>query len=217
MEELDERATTFVDKIDALRIQVSGSTISIEDVGPKKVGAIERVFAAAGGFFIGGIGSAGLGAVFGYQEMAKSLVPQFGLALLTIVLAGLNPWILIPVMASGGFIQGLWSTKSTNQKIKKEVGYRFASSIRDSAQPRGIEVAEVVVAELAKIQDGVNQGLSREIQGVREQVASIKSEKEKGQENVDYKLQELSSLAKKLDVIDNELDKLIMEIAIPTT
>lgn len=215
IKELDERAATFVDKIDAIRLQVSGSAVSIDDVGPRKVGAIERVLSAAGGFFIGGIGSAGLGAVFGYQEMAKSIVPQFGLAVLSIMLIGLNPWLLIPIMASGGFIQGLWSAKSTNKKIKEEVSKRFAASIRDSAQQRGIEVAEAVVAELAKLQDGVNQGLSKEIKSVGDQVDSIRSEKQKGQANVDQKLQELSYLIRKLDTIDNELDKLVMEVALP--
>lgn len=216
MAELDERASTFVHKIDAIRLQVSGSTVSIDDVGPRRVGAIERILSAAGGFFIGGVGSAGLGAVFGYQEMAKSIVPQFGLAILSIMLVGLNPWFLIPIMASGGFIQGLWSAKSTNKKIKEEVSKRFAASIRDSAQQRGNEVAEAVVAELAKVQDAVNQGLSQEIKGVRDQVDSIRSEKQKGQANVDQKLQELSYLVRKLDAIDNELDKLVMEVALPT-
>jgi len=216
MAELDEHASTFVHKIDAIRLQVSGSTVSIDDVGPRKVGAIERILSAAGGFFIGGVGLAGLGAVFGYQEMAKSIVPQVGLAILfSIMLVG-NPWLLIPIMASGGFIQGLWSAKSTNKKIKEEVSKRFAASIRDSAQQRGNEVAEAVVAELAKVQDAVNQGLSQEIKGVRDQVDSIRSEKQKGQANVDQKLQELSYLVRKLDVIDNELDKLIMEVALPT-
>lgn len=215
MQELDERATAFVDKIDTLRLEVSGSTVSIDEVGPKKVGAVERVLSAAGGFFIGGIGSAGLGAVFGYQEMAKSIVPQMGLAILTIVLVGLNPWVLLPVMASGGFIQGLWSAKSTNTKIKEEVGKRYAASIRDTAPQRGNEVAEAVVTELSKIQNGVNEGLSREIQSVRDQVNSILTEKQKGQANVDQKLRAIESIRRELDVIDSEVDALIAEVAIP--
>jgi len=216
MQELDERATSFVDKIDTLRLEVSGSTISVDGVGPKRVGAVERVLSAAGGFFIGGFGSAGLGAVFGYQEMAKSIVPQMGLAILTIVLVGLNPLVLIPVMAGGGFIQGLWSAKSTNTKIKEEVGKRYATSIRDLAPQRGNDVAEAVVKELSKIQDGVNQGLGREIQSVRDQVNSILAEKQKGQANVDQKLREIESLRRELDVIDSEVDALIAEVAIPT-
>ena len=216
VQELDERATAFVDKIDTLRLEVAGSTVSVDGVGPKKVGAFERVLSAAGGFFIGGIGSAGLGAVFGYQEMAKSIIPQMGLAILTMVLVGFNPWVLIPVMASSGFIQGLWSAKSTNTKIKEEVGKRYAASIRDSAQQRGNEVAETVVTELSKIQDGVNQGLGREIQSVRDQVNSILGEKQKGQANVDQKLREIESVRRELDVIDSEVDALIAEVAIPT-
>lgn len=214
IEELDERASTFVDKIDAIRLQVSGSTVSIDDVGLKKVGAIERVLASAGGLVFGGFGAAGVGAVFGYQEMAKGLLPQLGLALVALSVIT-NPFALIAVMAAGGFIQGLLTSKSTNKKIKEEVSKRFAASIRDSAQQRGNDIAEAVVAELAKLQDEVNKGLSQEIKGVKNQVDSIVSEKQKGQANVDQKLRELSSLTRELDVIDNELDKLIMEVALP--
>ena len=76
-------------------------------------------------------------------------------------------------------------------------------------------MAEAVVTELSKIQDGVNQGLGREIQSVRDQVKSILSEKQKGQANVDQKLRALESLRKELDIIDGELDTLIAEVAIP--
>ena len=216
LEELDERASVFVDKIDAVRIQISGADVSIDDVAPRKVGAIERVLSAAGGFFIGGIGSAGLGAAFGYQEMAKSILPQAGLAIVTIMLVGLNPLFLIPIMVSGGLVQGIWSMKATNDKIKDEVSKRFAASIRDSAQQRGNEVAEAVVAELVKIQNGVDEGLRQEIRSVVNQVESIKTEKQKGQENVNQKLEELSSLERELGIIDDELDKLVMEVALPS-
>ena len=78
------------------------------------------------------------------------------------------------------------------------------------------EVAEAVVAELVKIQNGVDEGLRQEIRSVVNQVESIKTEKQKGQENVNQKLEELSSLERELGIIDDELDKLVMEVALPS-
>lgn len=216
--ELDDRAKNFVSKIDDIKVQVSGSTVIADDVGPKKVGALERVLSAAGGLILGGIGGVGMaaiGATFGYQEMLKSIIPQLALSIGTILLVGLNPWVLFPVMAGGGVIQGFITSKSTSHKVKEEVGKRFAASLRDSAQQRGNDVADAVLVKLREIQDALDQGLGKEIQSVSDQVNSIVSEKQQGQANVDQKLKELSSLTRELDVIDNELDKLIMEVALP--
>ena len=215
IQKLDEKTSAFVEKVDNLMLRVSGSSVSIDSVGVRQIGAIERVLSAAGGFVFGGVGSAGIGAVFGYQEMAKSILPQVGIAVITIALAGLNPLILIPALASGGFIQGLISTKSTNAKIKEQVGQRFAESLSDSADSRSDAVVKSVDEQLANIQEKLNQGLGREVQSVQEQINSVLAEKKKGKANVDQKIQELSSLGRKLDAIRSELDTLVVEVAMP--
>ncbi|BAY16336.1 bacterial dynamin-like protein [Anabaenopsis circularis NIES-21] len=220
LQELDDRAKDFVDKIDDIKFQVSGSSVIADDMGPRKVGALERVLSAAGGlvlggFFLGG-GMAATGAIFGYQEMLKSIIPQLVLGIGTVLLVGLNPWVLVPVMFGGGAIQAFITSKSTTNKVKEEVGKRFAASLRDSAQQRGNEVADAVVLKLHEIRDAVNQGLGKEIQSVSDQVNSIVSEKQKGQVNVDQKLRELDSIRREIDVIDSELDTLILEIAMPS-
>ncbi|MFP5269952.1 hypothetical protein [Coleofasciculus sp.] len=75
----DGAASEFIKQVDDLKLQISGGTVSIDDVGPRKVGVMERVLAAAGGLLIGigllDFGLAGIGAVFGYQEMAKAIIP----------------------------------------------------------------------------------------------------------------------------------------------
>ena len=113
---------------------------------------------------------AAIGATFGYQEMLKSIIPQLALSIGTIILVGLNPWVLFPVMAGGGVIQGFITSKSTSHKVKEEVGKRFAASLRDSAQQRGNDVADAVLVKLREIQDALDQGLGKEIQNVSDQV-----------------------------------------------
>lgn len=218
---LDKRTESFVDKIDDVKVQVAGSGgLLADDLGLRPVGALERVLSAAGGLFLGGIffggaGMAAVGATFGYQEMLKSIIPQLAISIGTILLVGLNPWVLFPVMAGGGVIQGFISSKATANKIKQEVGKRFAASLFDSAEQRGSEIAASVVSKLYEIRDAVDQGLDKEIQSVNDQVVSIVAEKKKGRENVELKLRELDGLRRELDVIDSELDGLIAEVAMP--
>jgi hypothetical protein len=215
MEDLDERGNTFLGKIDAIKFEISGNNVVVENVGPRRVTAVERILAATSGFFVGGLGSAGIGAVLGYQEMAKSILPQFGLAVLTITLVGFNPLLLIPVMVSGGFFQGLWTAKATNKRIKEDIGERYASSVRSTARQRGKEIADVIDNELKDIQDAVEQGLGREIQNIRHQVNSVIREKVKDSEEVENKLSEIDSLRRNINLIDERLGELMAEISIP--
>lgn len=214
-QELDTKTTEFVNQVDELRLKVAGlslDSVSEIDLGKRKISALERVLSAAGGFLIGGVGSAGIGAIYGYEEMIKSLVPQILLAASTVILVGLNPWILLPVMAGGGVIQGLLSTNGTNRKLKEVVSQKYASEVRASAQGQARKLAEAVSQELSKIEETVDNGLEAEIQAVREQVNSILAEKQKGQANVDEKLRELDHLSGGLNEIDSELDDLIAQI-----
>ncbi|MEH1868011.1 MAG: dynamin family protein [Nostoc sp.] len=214
-QEIDERANEFVNQLDSLKIQVVGSIVSIDDLNIKKVSVIERVLAAGGGLLLGAnIGLAGVGAVFGYQEMAKAIIPQLILSLAALTLAATNPFLIFGAMAGGGLIQGFLTAKSTNNKIKEEAAKRFAASIRDSAPQRGDKIAEAVVTKLVEIQNSINQGLGQEIQKFREQVDSILEEKQQGQANVDAIISELQILSRELDAIDQELDTLVARVAI---
>ncbi len=220
LRKLNEQAESFIGKIDGIKFQISGSSVIADDFQLRKVGALERVLSAAGGLVLGGVflggGMAAIGATLGYQEMLKSIIPQLALGIGTVLFVGLNPYILIPIMFGGGVVQGFITSNATTNKIKEEVGKRFAASLRDSAQQRGNEVADAVVVKLREIQEAVNQGLGKEIQSVSDQVTSIVSEKQKGQANVDQKLRELDSLRREIDVIDSELDALIVDIAMPS-
>jgi GTPase SAR1 family protein len=217
-QEVDERANEFVNQLDSLRIQVAGSIVSIDDLNIKKVSVIERVLAAGGGFLLGAnIGLAGVGAVFGYQEMAKAIIPQLALTVGVVILGVTNPLLIFGAMAGGGLIQGFLTTKSTNNRIKEEAAKRFAASIRDSAPQRGDKIAEAVVTKLAEIENSINQSLGQEIQKFREQVDSILQEKKQGQANVDETISELQVLSRQLDAIDRELDALVARVAIPNS
>ncbi|HAJ62697.1 MAG TPA: GTP-binding protein [Cyanobacteria bacterium UBA8543] len=214
MRQLDDKAGDFVVQVDKVRLQlVSGNSMSISSVEVEgtKISALERIFAAAGGYLLGDIASAGMGAIFGYKEMLKSLIPQIAVVVVTTLIAGFNPWVLIPAILGSGFINGLIKMKATNEQVKKKVSEKYITEIRSSRQPD--KIADAVVAKLLEIQNTVDQGLSREIQSVRSQVESIVAEKRKGQANVDQKIQELTSIYNELNDINSELNELMRQVA----
>jgi GTPase SAR1 family protein/gas vesicle protein len=214
-QEIDERANEFANQLDSLKIQVTGGIVSIDDLNIKKVSVIERVLAASGGLLLGAnIGLAGVGAVFGYQEMAKAIIPQLIISVAAITLAAANPLLIFGAMAGGGLIQGLLTAKSTNNKIKEDAAKRFATSIRDSAPQRGDKIADAVVIKLAEIKKSIDENLGQEIQKFREQVHSILEEKQQGQSDVDATIRELQLLSRELDAIDQELDTFVRRLAI---
>jgi septin family protein len=194
-----------------IRQKVTKESIKYEQA---KVSLFERILAAAGGFFVADIASGAIGAIFGFQEMLKSLIPQIAIAVVTLGIAGLNPFILIPAMALGGIIQGAWKMHSTNDKIKEAVTKEFINQLRTSSYQQANELSDAVVKQMEKIRQAVDQELGKEIQSIRDQVNSILAEKQKGQVNVEQKLGELASLRNHLDAIDNDLDELITQVAI---
>ncbi|AVH64056.1 GTP-binding protein [Nostoc sp. 'Peltigera membranacea cyanobiont' 213] len=217
MTELDEKAKLFAGQAQDLRFElVSGNFESKQSINYKEaqVSLRERIFAAAGGFLIGDLASGAIGAVFGFQEMLKSLIPQMAIMVGTVIFAGFNPFILIPAMTIGGIAQGVLKMHSTNDKIKQGVTQEFINQLRTNSYQISEQLSDSVIKQMSKIKDAVDQELGKEIQSIRDQVSSILVEKQKGQANVDQKLMELAVIRQNLDAIDSELDELITQVAV---
>ncbi len=212
--DLDARASVFVSQVDELRVLVSGTPTSDISINVGKVSPLSRILAVAGGYLMGDFVSAGLGAVFGIKEMLVNLAQQIALAVVTVLLVGsVNPWILVPVMLSGGLAHGLIKINATNDQVKKAFTQKYAEELRSSSYERSEEIANAVAEKLLKFQSTIDEGLAKEIQSVRDQVNSILAEKQKGQANVDQKIRELASISKELNATDSELDALINQVA----
>jgi GTPase Era involved in 16S rRNA processing len=219
---LENETSEFIESVDNLRLEISGISIanveiSKEDVGVKKVSNLERVLSAAGGLLIGGVGSAAIGARFGYNEMLKSLIPQIGVGMIGVLLLGLNPVTIVPIIVTmiiAGIVQGKFMETKLGEKIKEEVGKRFVEQMNNTTDAISNNVNHSVAAELNKIKNLVDEGLGAEIQNIREQVDNVLADKQKGQSEVDKKLWQLQALAEDINKIDRELDDLIAEVAI---
>lgn len=212
-QELEDKAGKFFSDLDRVRVEISGTKLSKLDVEVEdtRVSPLNRILSGIAGFVLMNYGSAVIGGLFGYKEMLKSLIPQLATIVVTLAIAGLNPWVLIPAILGSGSLQALIRVNGINDKVKQQVGEEYKTLLQTSDQPN--EVANGVAAKIKEIEDGIDKGLGDEIQSVQTQVDSILTEKQKGQANVDQKIQELKLLSDKLDSIDGQLNELMRQVA----
>lgn len=199
-QELDEKNREFLNQIDELRVHVSGVSLS-------ELSRLEEISSTTEGY--DGIKLPD-GAVFGFKEILKVVIPQ----ILFAFFVSFNPWLLIPAIFGGGLIQGLIELEGANEKLKKFVSQEYIEKIRASSPEQVNQLVDAVDQELGKLEDAISQGLGKEIQAVRDQANSVLAEKRKGQTNVEQRLHELAKLRSELDAIDSELDELITQIAL---
>ena len=214
-EDLAERIKGFVVAADDVRLNlfsggIDSNTANLEqenDLGP-----VERILAATGGFIIGGVGSSAIGATLGYGEMLKSLIPQIGITLITTLLVGFNPLILIPAMLAGGFVQGLLKQDGIAEKVKEKTGERFSVLLLSVMNERADELGDAAAEKIGEIKSAIGSGLESELRSLREQVDSVMREKHKGQQGVDEKLRNLAATRQSIDALDAELDELMAAV-----
>ncbi len=211
--ELDQQAAKFLQDIDSLRLQIAPGSFNTSTVvdSEKKVSPLERILATAGGFVIGGVGSAAMGAVFGYQEMLKSIIPQIALFFGALFLGFTNPFVLIPLLMGGGLVQGIFKMKGTNKQVKEAVAKEYIKQLRSSNYEQSCQIADSVVEKLKDFQQLIDQGLAKEIQSIRDQRDSILAEKQKGEANVQEELQRLQLIEKNINDMDVKLDEFITD------
>ena len=212
-QELEDKAGKFFSDLDRVRVEISGTKLSKLDVEVEdtRVSPLNRILSGIAGFVLMNYGSAVIGGLFGYKEMLKSLIPQLATIVVTLAIAGLNPWVLIPAILGSSSLQALIKVNGINDKVKQQVGEEYKTLLQTSDQSN--EVANGVAAKIKEIEDGIDKGLGDEIQSVQTQVDSVLTEKQKGQANVDQKIQELKLLSDKLDSIDGQLNELMRQVA----
>lgn len=99
-QELEDKAGKFFSDLDRVRVEISGTKLSKLDVEVEdtRVSPLNRILSGIAGFVLMDYGSAVIGGLFGYKEMLKSLIPQLATIVVTLAIAGLNPWVLIPAI-----------------------------------------------------------------------------------------------------------------------
>jgi GTPase SAR1 family protein len=188
----------------------SGTSInqSKEEISP-----MERILSAAGGFLIGGAGSAVVGGTMGFKEMLKSLGPQIALIVVAIVAGITNPFILIPLMLGGSAVQGFLKQGAVTNKIKMGVAKELSVKLRSESHEQGEKMANEVFSQTADVVNTIDAGLEAEIKTRREQVETALKELQQGEASVAARRSELQKLSSQVDSIQSDVTELLFELA----
>ncbi len=212
---ISERVEEFLSHLEGVATTLAGidaGTSQSQEAG--EFSPMERVLAAAGGFLIGGAGSAVVGGTMGFREMLKSLVPQIALGLGMLLIGITNPWIFIPVLLGGSAVQGFLKQGAVTNKIKMGVAKELSAKLRSDAYELGQNMAEKVFQQTADVVNTIDAGLNAEINTRREQVEAVLSELQKGEASVAKRRSELQGISSKVGSIQADVTELLFELAV---
>jgi len=190
---MERHAHAILTDLDLATTRFYGNDVS-DELDQKDVPTLERIAAAAGGFIVGGVGSATLGATFGYKEMLKSLIPALGVGFTLGILGILNPLVLIPALFAAGGIQGLMAAGSTARKMRAHVRDKLVDKLTASSGRMASEFADSVFECTEQIQLTVAQGLDVEIKTAEERVAAARRDLNQNREEVRQKRSALDDI-----------------------
>ena len=202
--DLARLAEDFEADLRQTRIELLGTQLATEDLkvgqaGPKN--ALERILAAAGGFFLMGPAGAGLGAILGWKELAKAILPHIA-AIITASAIGLP---LLPSVILVALFKGGWAAVDIFKKLKDEVKIAYKSKLREATGEQARSVTQQLDKEFSKLSDQIERGVQLQIDEVSEQVESTLRDQEEGQQAVDRKLAEIKTAEAQLQSVTIEL------------
>ena len=201
----------FLGLIDRIKADLSG--IEPQRVAGEEITPLERVLSAAGGFLIGGVGSAMVGGTLGSKEMLKSLVPNVALGLGMILLGITSPFILIPVLLGAGFLQGLYRADQLAKSTKRAVAEEMAAKLSGEADTVSEEMAAEAYSRTETIKQAVAEGLEKEIVAIREEVEAVLAEKRKGEASVQQRKVALTQVEQEIGRLESSLTDIVFALA----
>ena len=191
---------------------VSGAAVANADTG-RDISTTERVLSAAGGFVIGGAGSALVGGSMGYKEMLKSLGPQIALVVVGIGLLGLNPLLVIPALLAGGVLQGYLKKSKTMKEARKKIGQALAEEMLKNRGKMARFAGEAFTKQTADYVAGIDAGLTKEIQACRDQVEAVLRDLDRAQPEIDAKLSRLAEAEKHAAKLEARIMDMVIGLA----
>lgn len=208
--DLDRLAARFEERLQEAHFTLSGIEFNQGDIadgfGPSS--ALERLLAAAGGWFIGGLGSGAIGAVFGWREMLKGLLPNLG-AIIAAILLGLP---VLPIAILAGLIHGAYAFSRISDGIKEKVVEKFKEGLMQSRDEQAQKVADNIDDQLLQLQEALRAGTEIQIAKLKETANTARSDRKKEQGGLDAKLAEVQAFKVTLEKTEQELETFITSI-----
>jgi GTPase SAR1 family protein len=209
-ENVEEDVQKFLADLEQLRTDLTGHEYLPET---EEASGLDRVLSAAGGFVLGGAGSAFVGGMLGWKQMLISIVPQLGVVVGMALLGLTNPWILIPALLGAGGIQGFLSMGKATKVLKSKVGENIAKQIEENIDNTSAEAASKVAEKLMPIINAVDSGMKMKLQTLQEGVQAALSALSCGREEADKKKSEIESARRSLTQLQDEINDIVFTLA----
>ena len=212
-EDLVTKASDFIREVEQLRAQLANVEPSMA------VAKLERLFYSAeipinynlewikAAFVAPVTAGAVLGGIIGSSMLLGLSITIFTpISLVTILAATI---LIVGGLAGGEFER---AGKRIQDKIKEEASKQFPENIYNSREKQIEDFSTNINNQLIQIKDVVEQGLSKEIQGLKDQVISVLNDKKQGEEYVQQKLEEITTVSNDLNNLEGELDDLMSSL-----
>ena len=204
---------TFYARIDQINADFSGITSAETKLGKDASGS-ERFVASLGGFLIGGIGSAGHGAIFGFEGLATSIATQIGIAVVTVGVLGItNPITIVGALLGGGLVTGWIKKELLVDKAKKKIGKEMQHKFKEDIYPTAAGIAENVHQQIDDFVRAADSTLEQKIKVISEQAEAVLNAKKAGKAQVQETKAMLNELENEINGIDGELKDLLYAVA----
>ncbi len=211
-EDLNTRASQFIREVEKLRAQLASVEPSIA------VANLERLFYSAGISTTYNI--EWVKAVFGFTPIKVATSAVLGAIIGYSLLLGLT--IIDPIVVVGILVASVITSfdpgevepveTKIQQRIKQNTSQQFSETISNSRAEQVERFATDIIKQLSKVTDVVDRGLVNEIQGLKDQVTSVIREKNKGEANVEEKVEQLKTASNELKNLEGKLDDIMISL-----
>jgi len=208
--DLNRHAARFENELKDAHFTLSGIEFDsgnvVNDIGGGT--PLQRLLAAAGGWFIGGIGAGAIGAVFGWKEMLKGLIPNVG-AIIAAILIGIP---VLPAMLIASVIYGAYAFNQIGTQIKVKAVEKFREGLKASSSEHAKKIADNIDTQLYQLQEALRAGMEIQIANIKELADTAQSDRQKKQSELDAKLDEIELFKTTLEQTVKDLEEFIKKI-----
>ena len=210
---IEGNVENFFIELDQIKVDIAGGGSQVDT--QRDISGLERVGAGLLGLIAGDIGSAGIGAQFGFSKtFFKQLAMQIGAVVGMVMLGITNPFTMLPVIigiAVFGFFRG---RAGVVNELKGKVAAGTIEELNKISSNIIDNIVTLINQKVTEIGGSIIVTLEGEIQAIRNQVDSIIKELKAGEAQVAIKRENLERCEKNLVRINQELDDFIFAVIV---
>lgn len=208
--DIEGQASDFLATITKVRHALAPSASAVE--AEEDVPSSDRLFAAVGGLFLGGVGSAIEGASMGFKGMASGVALNMGVGL-GLAVAGFGLPVVLPILATIGIARTMIGAQKTVDRMRLQVANGLVGELRANSPSAIAQMTSLISGPFNNLRDAIDAALRIQIDEISGQVQAILKKKQQGEDHMRWELgrlkaarEALVATGKELDIIRNDID-----------